>query len=209
MMTDTTRRSLLRLGTGALAYGAGAAAIAGGVALAGEAKGATLPADRRAFDRAFAAYRAAVKASEDYAVQIEEPALAEVERRAPFAGCFFDIKSRDGKTIRHRWSPDDPDAYETHPPSSPLIPAAREVRRAFEANQQARVDLGIKNIMDRSNDLYEAISPIEDALFATPAPDLAAVCVKLDLLWNDERDSIRAYEKLVRDDVRRLSGGEA
>lgn len=40
MDTNTTRRSLLRLGTGALAYGAGAAAVAGGFALAGEAKGA-------------------------------------------------------------------------------------------------------------------------------------------------------------------------
>ncbi|WP_294211339.1 hypothetical protein [uncultured Sphingomonas sp.] len=52
MTTNTTRRSLLRLGTGALAYGAGAAAVAGGLALAGEAKGAMPAVDRRAWDLA-------------------------------------------------------------------------------------------------------------------------------------------------------------
>ncbi len=41
MTQTTTRRGLLRMGTSVAAYGAGAALVAGGCALAGEAKGAT------------------------------------------------------------------------------------------------------------------------------------------------------------------------
>lgn len=42
MDTDTTRRNLLRFGTTAVAYAAGASIVTGGIALASQAKGATL-----------------------------------------------------------------------------------------------------------------------------------------------------------------------
>ena len=48
----TTRRDLLRFGTSAAAYAAGAAIVTGGIALAGEAKGAVPGPDRRAWDAA-------------------------------------------------------------------------------------------------------------------------------------------------------------
>ena len=44
--TATTRRDLLRFGTSAAAYAAGAAIVTGSIALAGEAKGATIPEAR-------------------------------------------------------------------------------------------------------------------------------------------------------------------
>lgn len=209
MDSETTRRSLLRLGTGALAYGAGAAAVVGGMAIAGEAKSATLAPDRRAFERALAAYRAAVKASEDHYRLVEEPAEDEVQRRAPFHGCTFYHTATNGKTVGHRWNPNEPDGWDYGPPNSILAQKAQAVRAAYEANQRAREQMGMAAISEESNRLYSAINPAEDALFQTPAPDLAAVAVKLDLLWNDDRDPIREYEKLVREDVRRLSGGDA
>ena len=209
MDTNTTRRSLLRLGTGALAYGAGAAAVAGGVALVGEAKRAALPADHRAFDRALAAYRAAVKASDDHYRLIEEPAEDEVQRRAPFSGCTFYHTASNGQTVGHRWNPKDPDGWESGPPGSILAQKARAVRAAYEANQRVRVQMGMAAIGEESNRLYRAVTPAEDALFATPAPDLAAIRTKLELLWNDERAQIPEYQDLVLADVRRLSGGEA
>ncbi len=42
--------------------------------------------------------------------------------------------------------------------------------------------------------------------FETPAPDIAAVMVKLEALWADERDPIHDYNALVLADVRRLAG---
>lgn len=209
MDTNTTRRSLLRIGTGALAYGAGAAAVVGGMAIAGEAKSATLAPDRRAFERALAAYRAAVKASEDYYRLVEEPAEDEVQRRAPFHGCTFYHTATNGKTVGHRWNPNEPDGWDYGPPNSILAQKAQAVRTAYEANQRAREQMGMAAISEESNRLYSAISPVEDALFATPAPDIAAVQIKLGLLWNDERDPIPAYQDLVMADVRRLSSREA
>jgi hypothetical protein len=203
MDANTTRRSLLRLGTGALAYSAGAAILVDTAKAAGPAL------DRRAWDRALAAYRAAVTASDEHYRLVEEPAIEEAERRAPFAGCYFEDTAKSGQTVRHRWDPKDPNGYEGLPPGSVLTIKAREVRRAWEAHQQARQALGMDAIAEQSNALYTAITPAEDALFETPAPDLAGVAVKLDLLWNDDRDQIPSYQELVRADVRRLSSGEA
>jgi hypothetical protein len=209
MQTDTTRRAVLRLGTGALACGAGAAAVAGGAGLAGEAKGVSPTVDRHAFNRALAAYRAAVKASDDHYRLVEEPAEDEVQRRAPFLSCTFYHTASSGKTVGHRWNANDPDGWECGPPNSILAQKARAVRTAYEANQRVREQLGMAAIGDESDRLYRAINPAEDVLFATPAPDLAAVQIKLDLLWKDDRDQIPAYQDLVMADVRRLSGGEA
>jgi hypothetical protein len=82
MDTNTTRRSLLRLGTGAIAYGAGAAVVAGGVALAGEAKSATLSPGRRAWDRTMTAY---TKAAATFAVtdQLHDKVYAAWKADAP------------------------------------------------------------------------------------------------------------------------------
>lgn len=73
MTTNTTRRSLLRLGTGALYLTAGAAVVAGGIALPDEAKGAQIArpdsATWREWRRLLGAYRDArvkeVQALED------------------------------------------------------------------------------------------------------------------------------------------------
>lgn len=56
MDTNTTRRNLLRFGTTAAAYAAGASIVTGGIALASQAKGAEVPAvNREAWDRAYRA----------------------------------------------------------------------------------------------------------------------------------------------------------
>ncbi|WP_203309621.1 hypothetical protein [Sphingomonas beigongshangi] len=210
MSANTTRRALLRLGTGALAYGAGAAAVAGGFAIAGEAKGAeTERPGRAAWDRALAAYRAAVAASDRHYADVEKPANEKLQRRAPFAGCFFEVTDQTGRTVRHRWSPNDPDAYETMPPGSVHAAKAREVKAAWQAHQRAASTLGMDAIRKRSNELYEAIGPAEDALFQTQAPDLDAVLVKLDRLWSERDYNIPEYSDHVMADVRRLAGREA
>lgn len=70
MDINTTRRNLLRIGTTAAAYAAGASIVTGGIALASQAKGATLPAvDRTEWDRAFKAMLAANAVSDAAEVQ--------------------------------------------------------------------------------------------------------------------------------------------
>lgn len=74
MTQATTRRDLLRLGTSAVAYAAGAATVTGGIALASEAKGAA-PANYR-LRRVIALYQRAVSAADRYTDTVEDPAHA-------------------------------------------------------------------------------------------------------------------------------------
>lgn len=71
--TATTRRDLLRIGTSAAAYAAGAAIVTGGIALAGEAKGAT-PAVSPALTALIAEVDRLVAASDDLHERVYMPA---------------------------------------------------------------------------------------------------------------------------------------
>jgi hypothetical protein len=106
-MTTTTRRNLLRIGTTAAAYAAGATIVTGGVALASQAKGAEIATvDRASWDRAFAGmvaasaaddaintrYDAADKASKS-ALESEWDRLGQVRRAAEWE--LFELPAPD------------------------------------------------------------------------------------------------------------------
>jgi hypothetical protein len=202
MTQTTTRRGLLWMGTSVAAYGAGAALVAGGCALAGEAKGA-MPTDRAAWDRALAEYQAASDASDHHWRTVEEPMCDEIDRRAPHPGAFFTVPARSGQVGRLPWYPD-PTAYAGQGPT--IYAAAKAHHAKMEAWKQAAADLQRDAISERSDELQDACSDAETRLFHTPAPDLAAIRVKLELLWGGERDRLPDYDALVMADVRRLCG---
>lgn len=91
MGTTTTRRNLLRIGTTAAAYAAGASIVTGGVALASQAKGASTSA----YESAFARWKANLaiiskgEATEDQIavcwgkVDAAETFLMEADQRSP------------------------------------------------------------------------------------------------------------------------------
>lgn len=60
-----------------------------------------------------------------------------------------------------------------------------------------------------SDELTVAKGHAEDRLFETTAPNIAALRVKLELLWADKRHPIPEFQQLILADMRRLSSGKA
>lgn len=222
MNTHTTRRSLLRLGTGALAYGAGAAAVAGGLALAGEAKGATPCVNRAAWDRTMAAYLAA---------KAKFTATDRLHDRV-YAAWTADIPKLDGIDTDEFWPMTkaqilrlDPDVYEHERFESgtwfPTEKEAARFRAAIESlrdhHRQCRANderHGIDAIGERHDAECNAMCDLESELMGMPAPDLQAVAWKLAIILAPNDDGHTGsfhvdYVQPVLADVRRLSGGEA
>lgn len=225
MDTNTTRRSLLRLGTGALAYGAGAVAVAGGVALAGEAKGASLPADRRAWDAAFKRCADAKLAFDrDYAAydrvyeawHAAQPDGRDVDLTAfhmiPRAVVLRSINPDEHEQemfakIGLSWFPNEQEKARARA----SIESLRAHRRDVKAHAaRCRVD----ELGERNDQMLDDWTDAQDDLMKLPAPDLAAVEWKLQYLFalnTDGETSGWAGRTVapVLADVRRLSGGEA
>ncbi len=208
----TTRRDLLRIGTTAAAYAAGASIVTGGIALASQAKGAVLPAaSSAAWDRAHAAYVTASKATDDHWVQIEEPAVLELERRAPRPPKSFEVTALNGQTMSFAFEPDQPDAWEMS--GRQHRDAGRALKAQWYAYQRdypvARAGLNIDAISKASTDLLNVCSDAEDTLFATPAPHMDAVRIKLELLWQRGREQCPGFNAMVLADVQRLASQAA
>lgn len=222
MDTNTTRRSLLRLGTGALTYGAGAAAVAGGVALAGEANGANLSPDRRAWDRTMAAY---TKAAATFAVtdRLHDNTYAAWRADAPTTdaidlGEFWPMTAAQVARM-------DPDKYERERFASgawfpteaeatrfrAAVESVREYHRQIAASEQRH---GMDAIGERHDADCNVMCDLEAELMAMPAPDIAAIGWKLGRIFEPDDAGFTSsyghkYVQPVLDDVRRLSGGEA
>ncbi len=201
---NTTRRALLGAATTALAYAGGAAIVGGAAAVASEAKGATIAGDRSTWGRALAAYHAASKASDDHWARVEKPAWDHLQSKYPHPGRSFTVPEVYGMRASLHWYDDKPDAYEGC--VAEVRDAARAHRAKIEAHSAACERLQFARIRRESDEHLERIFRAEQRLFETPAPDLAAVAVKLDLLWADEREAMPTYNELVLADVRRLTG---
>lgn len=222
MDTNTTRRSLLRLGTGALAYGAGAAAVTGGVALAGEAESATLSPDRRAWDRTMTAY---TKAAATFTVtdQLHDKVYAAWKADAPSAdtidlGEFWPMtatqvarmdpdKYEQERFASGAWFPTDKEAARFRA----AVESVRDYHRQIAASEQRH---GIDAIGERHDADCNVMCDLEAELMAMPAPDIAAVAWKLGRIFTPNDEGFTSsyghkYVQPVLDDVRRLSGGEA
>ncbi len=225
MDTNTTRRSLLRLGTGALAYGAGAAAVAGGVALAGEAKGATLSPDRRAWDAAYKRCADAKLAFDcDYAAydrvyeawHATQPIGRDVDLTAfhmiPLPVVLRSIDPDEHErgmfaNIGLSWFPNEKEKAQARA----SIESLRTHRRAVKAHADR---YHVHELGERNDRLLDAWTDAQDDLIKLPAPDLAAVEWKLQYLFALNSDGVTSgwagrTVAPVLADVRRLSGGEA
>ena len=90
MSTTTTRRNLLRIGTTAAAYAAGASIVTGGIALASQAKGAA-PAVSPQLAKLLRNYTTADDALNHFYETVHNPA---VEREAGMREAYPDIEHR-------------------------------------------------------------------------------------------------------------------
>jgi hypothetical protein len=230
---DTTRRQLLQLGTSVAAYAAGAAIVAGGVAVAGEARSeapSVSPALTRliaqharadaAIDRwyeatwnpAMAARRAADDAiKQRYAVEVTVPradSLPEVAR-GPFT--FSTANSYDVARCRGIVS------IPAHKQNQgedwqAVYRAARKIMAAVKSEERARASLERRyaslRLKEREDERWKPVMAASDAIKAFPVASLADMSAKLDFL---ERQGVRDGEAddlfdIVRADVARLSG---
>jgi len=234
MSTTTTRRSLLRLGTGALAYGAGAAAVAGGVALAGEARGATpqrispalaglldqyARADQ-AIDRwynavwnpATSAHRAAVEAIPHTTIRVQgyrnvlgedtPPHTYSTANKYDLARCKGIISMPvDFQSPDTRWQ-------DTRRAARRLTIAAK-----WRERKLARIDRqwNVLGLRAQEDALWQPIHAATDAILAFPVANAIDLGAKLDHMEyvGTFESCPDKYQQIVRDDVRRLSSGEA
>ncbi len=210
MNATSTRRDVLRFGTTAAASAASASIVAGGITLASQAMGAAPAAGFAAWGRAHSAYLVASKASDDHWEYVEEPAIMEVERRAPRPATSFSIPARNGQVATFTFDPHDPDKW--NDTGEQFIDAVRPLKAQWQVYDRdaplVHAEVGIEAIGEVSSDLLNAHSAAENRLFETPAPDLDAVLIKLELLWSDDRDQCPDLNALVLADVRRLTSRE-
>lgn len=234
MNTNTTRRSLLRLGTGALAYGAGAAAVAGGLAIAGEAKGATPQRISPELARLLDQYAVADRTLDRWYGTTWNPAT-DAHRAAaeaiphttiPVQG-YRNVLGED--TPPHTYSTANPhdvarckgimsipaDLQSTDPRWQDTRRAARRLTTAAKWRERklARLDRqwNVLGLRAQEDALWMPIHAATDAILAFPVANALDLGAKLDHMeyvgtFESYPDK---YQQIVRDDVRRLSGGEA
>ncbi|GEM71124.1 hypothetical protein SAQ01S_08900 [Sphingomonas aquatilis NBRC 16722] len=234
MTTSTTRRSLLRLGTGALAYGAGAAAVAGGLALAGEAKGAEPLTVSPALSGLLDQYAKADAVLCQWYKDVWNPAVEE-NRTAQEAIPHTRISVPGYRNVLDEDTP--PYTFDTANPyavsraksimSTPTDlqtadPRWQETRRAarrltianrWRERKLARIDRAFeaRGLQQQEDKLWVPIHAATDAIIAFPVAhvlDLNAKLAHMEQVGTCESDPDE-YQRIIRDDVRRLSGGEA
>jgi hypothetical protein len=234
MDTNTTRRSLLRLGTGALAYGAGAAAVAGGFALAGEAKGATLQRVSPQLAKLIADYARADATLSQWYDDVWNPAV-NAHRAAREAIQHTEIPVQGYRNVLDEDTP--PHTYSTASRMDVArckgimsIPAElqstdprwQDTRRAarrlvvatkWRERKIARLERqwDAMRLREQEDALWYPVHAATDAILAFPAASAADLNAKLDhmeLVGTCESDP-DGYQRIVRDDVRRLFGKEA
>lgn len=232
-ITNCTRRSVLRGGAGAVAYSAGAAAIAGG-ALAGAAKGASPQHISPSLSRLLDQYADADRAIDRWYASTWNPAT-EAHRAAAEAIPHTTIAVRgyrnvlDEDTPPHTYSTANPrdvarckgimsipaDLQSTDPRWQDTHRAARRLTIAAKWRERklARVERQWK-VLDLSAQearLWQPIHAATDAILAFPVANALDLGAKLDHMeyvgtFESYPDK---YQQIIRDDVRRLSSGEA
>lgn len=171
---------------------------------------AATPTRRHDWEVAYAAFLAASNASDEHWETVEEPAIMELQRRAPRPSTSFSIPARNGQVATFTFDPSDPDKWDCS--GEQFLEATRALKAQWQTYERdaplVRAELNIDAISKDSTDHLDACSAAEDRLFETPAPDLDAVRIKLELLWLDDREPCPGFNALVLADVQRLTSQE-
>ncbi|MBI0477496.1 hypothetical protein D9601_19355 [Sphingomonas sp. MA1305] len=233
MTTNTTRRSLLRLGTGALAYGAGAAAVAGGFAIAGEAKGAAPQRVSPELAKLIADYARADAILTRWYDEVWNPAV-EANRAAREAVPHTAIPVKGYRNVLGEDTPPhtfstasrtdvarckgimsipadlqstDPRWQDTRRAARRLIIATKWRERKFARIERQWLALRLR---EQEDALWPAAHAATDAILAFPVASAADLSAKLDHMeqvGTCESDP-EGYQRIVREDVQRLFGKE-
>ena len=222
----TTRRSLIRLGTIAAAYAAGAAIITGGIAAVSTAKGAE-PAISPALAKLLAHYAAADARLDRFYAEAWNPAC---DRCNAIVEAIPHVEKEsaplDGTSSAVRWSTADKHSI-GHARGIASIPnrlqsqteawqrRRREARSFYAAHLQreralarAHRETGLDAADAEERILDAAANAHYDAITAFPCLTIADLAAKLDHIDRSGTEPLNLLQIVVAD-VRRLSGGEA
>jgi hypothetical protein len=198
-ISHLSRRGLL---SAVAAVGAGTALVLPAIALASDT---VRPADE--WRAALLNYQRAVAASDRHYERVVAPLHDELER-LPRPVANFSISYPNGGTYLIGIDPDDASQYmeEADPQIREGAARARAEwkRHAADRDRLIRDPKRAEAEQEETRLSLEAVFA-EDRLFQTPAPDLAAVLTKLELLWEEDRCPPGEFQDRVLADVRRLS----
>jgi hypothetical protein len=222
MNAHTTRRQLLRFGTSAAAYAAGAAIVAGGATIASEARGAT-PSISPALSALLTEYDRADATIDRFYETTFNPAVdRHHELRAAIPHVERDIPAAGGRVIR--WSTDRPQDVANargiaglpsrHQNQKAEWQAKRTAARSFyavhlrrqRALERTAIISGSEAVRRREDELFTPIKAATDAIKAFPVASAADMAAKLGHL---ERVGVHDADDLlgiVLSDAQRLAG---
>ncbi len=217
MNTTTTRRNLLRFGTTAAAYAAGASIVTGGIAIASGAKGATLDGVSPDLTHAIAAFAAAEHASARYETTVYEPARLRwvaakeavphtVVAPSPnwkMSPDFWSTANREALAIAHG-------LVSTHPRTStnPDVIRARNLiaakRRRDRAVDRTGASVGIGPCCEESDRLSDQAADAASSVAAFPAKTLADIEAKMAFIIKHDMEPNGGMMEHMLADARHL-----
>lgn len=230
MSTQTTRRDLLRFGTTAAAYAAGASIVTGGIAIASQAKGAALSPGlaaliddhRRATERFEHTTRAVInpafekraEAKKEHQRRVDAIPHAEETGGTSWGGKPITLTSRNSGNRRTAEVYLELDAADPNRGTdwNDMIEGARRFIKADDARQEAVGAIGEPPTFDDLHTLeQEALAPVHAARRAViyfPCAALVDLRTKLAWIESDEGMDGEDLLPLVMADVERIVAQE-
>lgn len=220
--SNTTRRGLLRLATGFLAYGAGAAAVAGGGFAISEAKGATPPTTPSPeFAAVIAASVAAERHTREYHDAVYYPASdrctaminaiphVSFETKAKFDGAPMIYSTADASVVAVCQSiVANPRTRKSDPHAKDARRLVATVKRRERAIARARRESGLEQAYTTATVIEERATEAADAVEYYPVTTLPDLVAKL--AYMEDRNSLGDANvgAILAADVRRIAKQE-
>ncbi|UZW55950.1 hypothetical protein NUH86_03920 [Sphingobium sp. JS3065] len=184
-----------------------ALAVVPAVAVAG-----TLPAQAAPdnWTLAVRAYRAAEAAYHGHLANVWYPLLEKVEKRCgPPPSLSVTIERPNGRPDTFVYRPAQPDAWMWHPTVAGRAAGEKltaEWAEWHERDARTKDQFGFDAVDDEDKRLYACVDEARDRLMLTPAPDAAAVLMKLEIMWDDPLyERSEENERLITRDLRLLA----
>lgn len=151
---------------------------------------------------ALARYRAGHAEWDRFLQEVYNPAVDELERRAPRPPYSFTVTARNAKVLEFMHDRNDPDQWKycVSPSIKAKGEALAEAWRKWQIDQDAiRQEIGFSAIVEEDSRRSKKIDALRDELIATRVGSPAEMLEKLEIVWGDYDDPEPHKEELFRD----------
>jgi hypothetical protein len=130
-------------------------------------------------------FRFARDEHEQFTANTYSPVSARLERIAPYPGCLFEVKSRNGRMVEYRLYAADLHALDDNP--SPVVrKKAEALRGRWLEHLAVRKALDLDAIASETERLCDQMCDREGDVLETPSPDITALLWKLERLFGPD-----------------------